>query len=299
MELSSEEVEKLLRAGRVVKQVLKRAAEIVKPGARVVDICESLENLIYELGASPAFPCNVSINEVAAHYSSPADDQLEVPDGSLVKVDVGAHVDGYIADAAITLCFNPDFMELVEAAEKALEAAIQLMKPGVSIRRISSAIEGEIKRLGFKPISNLSGHLMRRYLLHGGKSIPNVATSYDAVVLEGEVYAVEPFATTGIGSVVDTDQVCIYSFIKVKGAKNRFEKKLLKKIKSKFRGLPFSERWLLDCGSLTQIRAALQNLASKGALHSYPVLKEAGGGLVAQAEHTVIVLRDGPLITTA
>jgi len=298
MELSSEEVDKLLFAGKVVRQVLSKAAEIVKPGVRVIDVCESLEKLIFELGAEPAFPCNVSINEVAAHYTSPADDQSVIPEDSLVKVDVGAHVDGYIADAAVTLCFNSEYIDLVEAAEEALNAAISLIKPGVRIKSVSSAIESTIRRFGFKPISNLTGHLMRRFMLHGGKSIPNVFGSYDDVILEGEVYAIEPFATTGAGHVEDTNQVYIYSFTKMKKAENRFEKQLLKKIRLKFRSLPFSERWLVNGWSISQVRSALQSLSSKGALHAYPVLREAGGGLVAQAEHTVIVLRDGAEITT-
>lgn len=294
----SEELDKIVRAGEIVSSTLKYASSIVKPGFPVMEVCERLEHHIVNLGGRPAFPCNVSINDVAAHYSSPLNDASIIPENSVVKVDVGAHVDGYIADAAITLCFNSDFIDLVETSREALERAISAIKHGVYIRQVSRIIEGTIKSYGFKPIRNLSGHLMKRFLLHGGKSIPNVASDYDEVFMEGEVYAIEPFVTNGAGYVEDTSSVYIYSFSKMKGFESSAEKRVLKKIRSKFRGLPFSERWLVDLVPSSQIRSVLEKMVYKGALRSYPVLRDAGGGVVSQAEHTVVVLRDGAMIIT-
>jgi len=298
MELSDYEINKLIEAGKIAKKVLKNASKIVKPGTPIIEICNELENMIIKLGGKPAFPCNVSVNEIAAHYSSPIGDESIIPENSLVKIDIGVHVDGFIADTAKTFIFNSEYIDLVEAAEKALENAISAIKPGVEIRRVSSIIEQTIKRYGYKPIKNLSGHLMKQYLLHGGKSVPNVVENYNEEFLEGEVYAIEPFSTNGAGMVEDTDQVYIYGFIKIRGAENKFEKSLLKTIRTRFRNLPFSERWLTDVFPPNKVKNAIHKLAEKGALHSYPVLKELANGMVAQAEHTIIVLRDGALITT-
>jgi len=296
--VSSDELDKIVRAGKIISSTLKYASSIVKPGVPVIDVCERLERYIISLGGELAFPCNVSINDIAAHYTSPLNDTSIIPENSIVKIDVGAHVDGYIADAAVTFCFNSEFIDLMEASKAALERAIYAIKPGVYIRQVSRIIENTIKSYGFKPIRNLSGHLMKRYLLHGGKSIPNVSSSYDEVFLEGEVYAIEPFATNGAGYVEDTSEVYIYSFSKMKGFKSSFEKKVLKKIRSRFRGLPFSERWLVNLIPPPKIKVVLEKMVSKGALHSYPVLRDANGGMVSQAEHTIIVLRDGAMIVT-
>ncbi len=292
------EEEKLLRAGRIAKKVLDYAINITKPGVPVIEICNQVEKRIIELGGKPAFPCNVSIDDIAAHYSSPIEDKTVIPEGALVKIDVGVHIDGYIADTAKTICFNQQLSDLVESAEEALNEALCAIKAGVEVRKISSIIEKTIKRYGFKPIKNLSGHLMKRYLLHGGKSIPNIAENCKGKILEGEVYAIEPFSTTGVGMVGDLNKAYIYNFIKVKGANNKREKKFLKVIKSKFRNLPFSERWLVDFFPSHEVKLLLKKFVKEGALHEYPVLREISGGIVAQAEHTVIVKRDGVIITT-
>lgn len=296
--IAGDEFDLIVRAGSIVSSTLKYALSIVEPGVPIIDVCERLESYIVSLGGRPAFPCNVSVNDVAAHYTSPLNDVSVIPEDSLVKVDVGVHVDGYIADAAITICFNSSFIDLVEASRVALERAVEVIKPGVYIRQVSRIIESTIKSFGFKPIRNLSGHLMKRYLLHGGKSVPNVSSSYDEVFVEGEVYAIEPFASNGAGYVEDANEVYIYSFSKMKGFESSFEKKVLKKIRSRFRGLPFSERWLVDFVPPQRIRPLLKKMVDKGAVHSYPVLRDAGGGMVSQAEHTIIVLRDGAKIVT-
>lgn len=293
-----EELNLILKAGRIVSSTLKYASSIVKPDVSVLEICDKLEGYIVSLGGRPAFPCNVSINDVAAHYTSPINDSTVILENSIVKIDVGVHIDGYIADAAATFCFNSEFTDLVEASETALERAISAIKPGVHINYVSRIIEETIKGFGFKPIRNLSGHLMKRYLLHGGKSIPNVSSNYGELFLEGEVYAIEPFATNGAGYVENTSEVYIYSFSKVKGLDNAFEKKVLRKIRSKFKGLPFTERWLLDLVPASKVRALLRKMVDRGALHPYPVLRDADGGMVSQAEKTIMVLRDGAMTIT-
>ena len=153
--LEDDAVKSLLKAGRIVSRVLDYASRYVQPGVKILSICEVLEGLIYEWGGVPAFPCNVSVNYIAAHYTSPVGDTSVIPDGAVVKVDVGAHVDGYIADAARTLSFDHRYDDLVEAVDVALETAISLIRPGVSVKSISKEIEHAIRGFGFKPISNL------------------------------------------------------------------------------------------------------------------------------------------------
>jgi len=295
--LTDDELEKLIKAGEIVRRVLDYASSYVKPGLNVLDVCERLENMIIDLGGLPAFPCNVSINSIAAHYTSPPNDSAIIPQNSLVKVDVGAHVDGYIADAAITLSFNPDYDVMVDAVKAALNRAISMIRPGIKVSQISRSIEEVIRGYGFKPISNLCGHLLRRYILHGGKSIPNISGNYPWIVEEGDVFAIEPFATDGGGRVVEGSSTYIFSFVRNR-AKGRFERKLLSFIRSHFRSLPFCTRWFKGFFNIDSVVDVLDRLNKNGSIYGYPVLKEVKGGLVAQAEHSVIVTGDGALVTT-
>ncbi|MCS7368518.1 MAG: type II methionyl aminopeptidase [archaeon GBS-70-058] len=294
-----EYIEKTLKAGEIVNRILKELPRIVKPGVKVLDICEKIENLIIEGGGKPAFPCNISINNIAAHYTAFPGDKSIIPDNAVVKVDIGAHVDGYIVDAATTISFNSKYDDMVEANRMALKNALKVIKPGVKVSKISKEIERTIIGFGYKPISNLTGHMLKRYILHGGKNIPNVYGEYPWIMEEGEIYAIEPFATDGVGSVTEMQQAYIYSLAKVHSGRTKLEKELLKYIYDNFKILPFCERWLKNFYvNHETIGAIINRLVENGALHSYPVLREIKNGIVTQFETTIIVSRDGPIITT-
>ncbi|RLF10092.1 MAG: type II methionyl aminopeptidase, partial [Thermoprotei archaeon] len=245
----------------------------------------------------PAFPCNVSINNVAAHYTALADDQLVVPRGALVKVDVGAHVEGYIGDVAATVSLSPAWDPLVKAAEEALRRAVELMRPGVALAKVGGAVEAAIKSYGFKPVRNLTGHGLAQYNLHTGVSVPNVKAG-KGVVEEGAAYAVEPFATNGAGYVVDGEAAVIHRYLGAGKVKEREARRLLEEIWARFRNLPFTERWLIDEMRLEEVRRLIKLLVKGKALHPYHVLLEGGGGVVSQFECTVIVVEGEPLVTT-
>ncbi len=281
------------RLGTVMRELLKYAMEITHPGMPVLELCERIEGRIRELGVKPAFPVNVSINEVAAHYTAVIGDKTVIPKNSIVKVDIGIHEDGYIVDAAVTISFNPIYDTLLKAAAKALEAAIYTLRPGVQLREVGARVERVIRSFGFRPIENLTGHLIRRYELHAGKSIPNYDNGDRQRVLEDEVYAIEPFATTGKGYVVDSPPVTIYRLPRgVKGDEPHQE--VLKYIEAEFKTLPFTPRWLV--GKFGHgVDGVIHELYLRGVLQGYPVLIEGGRGIVAQFEDTVIITRDGAI----
>src|SRR4030043_1202871 len=124
-EYDKEAVEKFRLSGKILRETRKAIRSFVREGMPIIDICEKAENLIRKKGGKPAFPCNVSINEIAAHYTSPPNDTTKIPENSVVKVDIGAHVDGYLTDTAVTVCFNPEYTGLVETAERALKVAVE------------------------------------------------------------------------------------------------------------------------------------------------------------------------------
>lgn len=284
-----------ISAGKIASEVREEAVKFVKPGVKYLDIAEHLEKMIREKGGEPAFPVNISVNDVAAHYTPIKDDDNKIKDSDVVKIDIGVHVDGCIGDTACTIVFDHKHDKLVEASRAALEEALKLCKPGVLLSDISSAIEEKIKSFGFKPVSNLTGHGLEEYDLHAEPQIPNVKFTSDYRLKKDQVIAIEPFATDGAGKVKESGSTFIFTLIGAAPVRNQDARKIIS-FADEFNGLPFAERWI-PLESLFKIRIALKEIRERGILYDYPVLKEAGVGLISQAEHTVIV-RDVPIITT-
>ncbi len=300
MSLPDDVAKKYRMAGKIAAEVRLQTKRIVSEGMPIIEICEKTEALIRRKGGKPAFPCNVSINEIAAHYTSPPSDRKTVPAGSLVKVDIGVHVDGYIADTAITICFNPEYDNLVSAAEDALQLAVKTIRPGIFVSRLGAKIQKQIESHGLKPIANLTGHQIGRYMIHTGRSLPNVSHLSTSRVNTGEVYATEPFVTlkNAAGKVEGSKEAYIFRFVKQKSLKNESAKKLCDYIVRNFRTLPFTERWLHNVVPSSHYKAAFSELLSSKVLMAYPVFVEASGKPVAQAEHTVLVTKDGCEVLT-
>ena len=299
MAMTEDVIEKLEKAGAAVAQALERALDIVQEGASIRKACQDLENVVLKQGAKPAFPVNISINEVAAHYTAPPTDDPLIPPRSVVKVDIGAHVDGYIADAAITIALDPEHLPLVKAAYDALKVALSTLKHGVSLRLVGAAVERCILANGYVPIRNLTGHKIERYNLHAGKSVPNVAVWSLARAEEGEIYAVEPFVTDGEGVVVEGGYGNIFRIISTRRTGYRELDEFLRALWKEYRSLPFASRWVYAKWGLRGLEK-LEELVRKKRIYHYPVLVERSKGLVSQFEDTVIVTREGtkPLVGT-
>jgi methionyl aminopeptidase len=294
-----EPLEALHKAGKIAAQVRNETVKQIKPGSKVIDICDMVQTRLKELGGKPAFPTNVDINQVAAHYCSPIGDLTTIPARSLVKLDIGVHVEGYIADTAKTVCFNPGFKHLVEAAEAGLHAAINTVRPGVRASYVGASIEEAIKAYGLQPIRNLTGHKLTRYMVHAGASIPNINGLDHHILQVGEVYAIEPFAVpqNAAGKVIDGPPSNIYRLIKKRSVKG-LAKKMQRYIQTEFRTLPFASRWIMRKFPGSEGKTAFNELLKMKNLMSYPQLIEKTQAMVAQAEHTVIVTEDGCEVTT-
>lgn len=288
MIVTEESLGKLLAAGKIAASARSYAASLVKPGASLLVLAESVEAYIRKEGGSPAFPVNISLNSVAAHATPSKGETTVFSETDVVKVDVGVHVDGYIADTAVTVCLDTQYADLKKAAENALEQAIKIAKPGVNTSEIGAVIQSAIESKGFKPVSNLTGHGLDRYIVHDHPTIPNIAMKGHDVLEEGQLIAIEPFATDGAGAIREGSSCTIFSFAERKGVRLPAAKKILDMAEKQFSGLPFATRWIpgID-GALLQ--ASLNQLLQLRAIEGYPVLKEVGEGVVAQAEHTVVV----------
>ncbi len=285
-----------IKAGKIASEAVRFAKSIIEKGMPLLEIAEKIEAKIIELGGKPAFPVNLSIDEIAAHYT-PAFNDAATAKG-LLKVDIGAHVDGCIADTAFSIDLedSQENKKLIEASELALKKACEIIKEGIFLKSIGKAIEEAIKSFGFTPINNLSGHQVGHYLVHAGITIPNFYNAQEKPVEEG-VYAIEPFATTGLGSVRDGKLSEIYRIEKSGNVRDSFAREVLAFIEKEYRTLPFCSRWLVKKFGARAI-LALRRIEEAGLVHRYPELVETGGKKVSQAEHTIIIEKSRSMITT-
>jgi len=282
-------MEEYKEAGRIARDALKFGIKNIKEGKSYKELAEDIESYILQK-ASLAFPVNISVNNIAAHYTPSSNDEGFFKKGDVIKIDVGAHVEGYIGDTAKTVEIGTNqYSKLIEASEKALEEAIKIIRDGITLSEIGRKIEEKINEYGFKPIKNLQGHSLEKYKLHAGISIPNYDNKSQKKLKAGQVVAIEPFATNGIGIVVDDGLGNIYRI-----AKNS---PFVSKIKSKFNGLPFAERWLQNIYG-KNAHSKLIFFIRRGLVIPYYKLIEAKGGIVSQAEHTILIKEDGCEILT-
>ncbi|WGI17296.1 type II methionyl aminopeptidase [Methanonatronarchaeum sp. AMET-Sl] len=283
-------LKKTRKAGKILREVKKEIKPKIKIDTPVIEIAEQIENQIKQKGGKPAFPCNISINNLAAHYTPTKNDQTKIQKGDLVKIDIGVHIDGYIADSAFTIDQGNN-QKLVEATEKALQKAIETANNGAGtpIKEISSAIEYEIKKRDLQPVVNLTGHGLNQWNTHVNPSIPNIKTNNNHKLKEGQVIAIEPFATNGSGRVKEKGKPEIYSLKNQKTkTRNRKARKLLKTIKKQYKTLPFAKRWLQN-KKHKKLDYTLKKLTQQGALRSYAPLYDKQNSKVSQAEHTIII----------
>jgi methionyl aminopeptidase len=291
--VKEEVFESYREAGRIAKRVLQFGVAEVRADACVAEVVQAVERQVTEgEGAGLAFPLNLSFNDDAAHDTAMVNDQRIFVAGDVVKLDLGVHVDGFIADIATTVDLG-NHGPLVDAPREALDAAIAQVRPGVTAGHLGAVIQETIEGRGFRPVANLTGHGLDRYAIHTPPTIPNLRINGGAVLKEDQVFAIEPFATTGSGMVSERKRVEIYQQIGVKPVRLPAARQILSSVRER-RGMPFARRWI----AMDKMDIALQTLVQTRALHPYPVLHDIAGSLVSQAEHTLIVTAEGYLVTT-
>lgn len=296
--MSPEALGALREAGRIAAAARDLGARLIVAGARVRDVCDSVEDEIRRRGAQAAFPVQSSRNHVAAHYCPSPEDESAYAPGDLAKLDVGVHVDGYVVDTATTVSLGngQENRALVDAAGAALEAAIAAAGPGVLIREVSTAIYSTLRSRGAQPMRTLCGHHLGRWVVHSPPPIPNVPEDSGERLEAGAVLAIEPFATLGPGLAAEEGPAEVFRLLGEKVDGDGVDGELLAALLDR-RGLPFSRR---DFARFPRprVEAALTSLARSGALAAYAPLVETAKSPVAQAEHTLYIGPDGVEVLT-
>ncbi|BBL45317.1 type II methionyl aminopeptidase [Nanobdella aerobiophila] len=283
-------LEDLKKAASIAKKIRNDAEKLLKPGESLYNIAETIETKIIDLGGFPGFPVNISINNIAAHYTPKVNDDKKIKDGDVVKFDYGVHVNGYIIDTAFTVEINDNkYKDLIDASKEALDNVRKIIKKDLEVSKIGEIIDNTIKSKGFKPIYNLSGHRIERYILHAGVSIPNYNNNSKIRLSEG-TYAVEPFATNGAGFAEDYTLSGIYSIISDKPIRDPNIRRFFMELYKDYNTIPFAYRWLYNkYNGKINLNIAIEYLKKNGNLYEYPVLIEQGDGIVTQFETTFYI----------
>ncbi|MEK6975497.1 MAG: type II methionyl aminopeptidase [Candidatus Thermoplasmatota archaeon] len=290
-----------LKAGQVAADALKLGRKLCVPGAKLVDVVHGVEQSIRDQGLGQAFPCTLSIDSVAAHWTPTHDDPTVLKEGQLVKLDCGAELNGALSDNAVTIEVGGTdrYKRLIECSEACLKEAVAIIGPNVDLGTVGAAVELTAKDFGFKPIQNLTGHSLETYVLHAGLTVPSVPMKVNRRPRIGDVLACEPFVTDGqAGRVENSGPGNIYHFQRSKPLRMPSTKRLLASIEKAHPKLPFAERWMTGALEPNKLGFNLLQLQKEALIKHYPALSEASGGMVAQTEGTLVITEDGCVMTT-
>ena len=287
------------KAGKLAAEALEYGKSLLVEKANVFEIASKIESFIESKGGKVGFPVQISKNSIGAHYTPEHNDSLCLESGDIVKLDLGAQIDGYVGDNATTVEIKTNnYKDLIEASKNALEAAIKICKPGVKVCEIGKAINESVAPTGFKAIRNLCGHKIDRYILHSNISIPNYDNNDQTVLEEGMVIAIEPHVSNGMGLIKEGKPSGNYRMHNPKQVRDPITREILDHIKKEFHTLPFARRHLVKKFPLAKVNYALSNLEKQNIIYQYAQLPEKQDGCkVSQHEHTIYI-SDPPIILT-
>ena len=294
--MDKEELAKWVKAGKLAAEALEFGSKLIKPGDSLLEVTDKIENYIINKGGGLAFPVQMALNHVAAHFY-PDNDDTTVFEDQVVKLDVGVHIDGYIGDNARTIDLSGNYAELVKASRDALNNAIKIAKAGTSIGQIGAVIQDTITEAGFAPVRNLSGHGLEQYDVHCAPTIPNTAINDHTPLETGQVIAIEPFASTGAGIVIETSNATLFQVAQYLPVREQTTRHVLHYIEQ-FDDLPFAKRWLEEEFPPMKLNFALKRMLNAGVLQDFPPLADKAKGIVSQAEHTLLVEEDSCKVLT-
>ncbi|MFH1399834.1 MAG: type II methionyl aminopeptidase [Candidatus Woesearchaeota archaeon] len=276
------------KAGRIAAEVREFGRGLIKQKSYMLDVIERLEEMIRQKGGEPAFPTQISMDHIAAHFYPDQDEKILFED-QVCKLDVGVHVGGYIGDTACTVDLSGKYGELVKASADALSNAISVIKNGTTLGEIGAAIQQTISGYGFAPVRNLSGHGLEQFDVHAAPSIPNTNTGDQTKLEKDMVVAIEPFASTGAGIVVDTSNATLFQVQQHRPIRDNYSREVFAFIAEHYGELPFAKRWLVKEFPVFKVNFALKRLMDQEILRDFAPLADRAKGIVSQAEHTLLI----------
>ncbi|XP_047983645.1 ERBB-3 BINDING PROTEIN 1 [Salvia hispanica] len=311
---SPEVVTKYKSAAEIVNKALQLVLSECKPKAKIVDLCEKGDTFIREQTANMyknvkkkiekgiGFPTCISVNNTVCHFSPLASNESVLEAGDIIKIDMGCHIDGFIAVVAHTHVLQDGPVtgraaDVIAAANTAAEVALRLVRPGKKNKDVSEAIQKVAAAYDCKIVEGVLSHQMKQYVIDANKVVLNVpgpdTRVDDAEFEENEVYAIDIVTSTGEGKpkLLDERETTIYKRAVDKNyhLKMKASRFIFSEISQKFPIMPFSARALDE----KRARLGLVECTNHDLLQPYPVLHEKPGDLVAHIKFTVLLMPNG------
>ncbi|MFA5060895.1 MAG: type II methionyl aminopeptidase [Candidatus Pacearchaeota archaeon] len=300
--MDKEIIKDYIKAGKIASEVCSHIRKFAKPKMKLIDIALEVDRKIEELGGEPAFPVNLSLNEIAAHYTPEIGDET-IAQG-ILKVDLGVCINGYIADTAFSIDLTEDkkFEKMIELNEKILREIEKIIKSGFEVHEVGEKVFEVLEEFNqkegtdFSIIKSLSGHELGRDTIHAGLTFSNYRNE-NKTKIYNMAFAIEPFVTSGVGDIYEGKEGGIYVLHSDRPVRDRESRELLNFIKEKYKTHPFCLRWLEKEG-FTKLKFTISNLIKSGILYQYPLLIEKSKSPVSQFEHTFVVNGEKVICTT-
>ncbi|XP_074490003.1 proliferation-associated protein 2G4-like [Sebastes fasciatus] len=313
-------VTKYKMGGDIANQALRLVVETATPGVSVLSLCQKGDAYIMaetgkvfkkekEMKKGIAFPTSVSVNNCVCHFSPlKSDHDYTLKDGDLVKIDLGVHVDGFIANVAHSFVVgankeNPITgrkADVIKAAYLCAEAALRLVKPGNQNSQVTDAWNKIAQSFKCSPIEGMLSHQLKQHVIDGEKTIiqnPSDQQRKDHEKAEfevHEVYAVDVLISTGEGKARDGGmRTTIYKRDPSKqyGLKMKTSRMFFSEVERRFDAMPFTLRAFED---EAKARLGVVECAKHELLQPFSVLQEKEGECVAQFKFTVLLMANGP-----
>ncbi|WOL04820.1 hypothetical protein Cni_G13542 [Canna indica] len=311
---SPDVVTKYKSAAEIVNKALQLVLSQCKPKAKIVDLCEKGDSFIREqtgnmyknvkkkIERGVAFPTCISVNNTVCHFSPLGNDEIVLEENDIVKIDMGCHIDGFIAVVAHTHVIQEGPVtgraaDVIAAANTAAEVALRLVRPGRKNKDVTEAIQKVAAAYDCKIVEGVLSHQLKQFVIDGNKVILSVGspeTRVDEVEFEeNEVYAIDIVTSTGEGKpkLLDEKQTTIYKRAVDKNyhLKMKSSRFIFSEISQKFPIMPFTARALEE----KRARLGLVECVNHDLLQPYPVLHEKPGDLVAHIKFTVLLMPNG------
>lgn len=308
-------VTKYKAASEIVNKALAAVVDKAQVDASVMQLCELGDSIIIndtgamfkrekEMRRGIAFPTSISINNCICHYSpSKSDPDLKLKHGDLIKIDMGGHIDGYIAVVAHSLVVGATkespvtgpAADAMHAAHQAASAALRLVIPGGENDVVTETVKKVAESYNCKPVSGMLSHELKQFRIDGDKTIIQNPTeaqkkNHESCEFEvNEVYAVDVIVSTGEGKGKELDsKATIYKKTEeVYQLKMKASRAVLSDVDKKFGVMPFTLRYFDD---EVKAKMGLKECLNHKLIEHFPVLHEKEGEFVAQFKFTVLLM---------
>lgn len=302
--MDNEIIKSLTNSSNIHKQVRKHLIPYIKPGIKLVDIAKIIENKTNELSRGYktinmgiGFPASLSLNNCAAHFHPKANDPIAFQQNDVLKIDFGTEIDGWICDSAFTVSFNPRYNTLLEATKDTLYTGIKTIGIDININEWGDHLQEimesyEVVENGnsypVKVIKNLSGHNIKKNIIHGGLVLPPYKNNYNLGRLKEGIYAIEPFGVVSFDKTI-TDYDHVYelgepTLYRLNPIWTPYISTLndptLNYINKRFFTLPFTNRYIESFDHI---------FSKKNIILKYPPLCTPKNTYTAQYEHTLYI----------